>query len=231
MGIPANPIVVCGSGPSLMDVPFECLGLPYAAISTAIRYTPAPKYWLLVDRVNNGHDHTAQHQLGPGGAKGLVDTSIEKVHPDTRTRFFDKKHNCTPVGRKKQTDFLGGDKNNLSHLMNRSMLFGVEWLSWRYDCLIFAGCDMQADPKQKFVSTRQARSRINSRNYAMRMEYDRWPAMLKAAIDKNILWLNWTPGSPLGKIMEDFDDWRRRHQGSRGPDWLTAGLQPAGQAG
>jgi len=230
LGIPANPIIVCGSGPSLTKVPYTTIGLPYAAVSTAIRFTPAPKHWLLVDRVNKGHEHNKQHQSGPGGVKALKDTAINKVHPHSRAKFYDPKLNCTPVIRQKQTTFLGGSPDKLSHAMNRSMPFAIEWLSWRYDCLIFAGCDMQINPATEgFKTTRQANSRVNSQNHGMRMEFDRWKEFATIAAEKDILWLNWTPGGPLGKLMEDFDDWRKRHSGSGGPDWLSASLQPAGQ--
>lgn len=233
MGVPVNPIIACGSGPSLNKVPFDRIGLPYAAISTAIKFTPAPRHWLLVDRVNNAHTRIPNNPLhrGQGGAKGLGDVSIEKVVPATRGRFFDTKLNCTHVKRLRQTTFLGGSQQNMSYTLNRSMIFGVEWLSYQYDCVIFAGCDLRINPdKETFRTTRKVRSRINSRNQAMRMEYDRWVGFAKIAEEKGVLWLNWTPGSPLGEIMEDFDDWRSRHQGSGTADWVSSHLQPNGQS-
>ena len=229
MGLPTNPIICCGSGPSLTKVPFDSIGLPYAAVSTAIKYTPAPKHWILVDRVNNAHsrDPGKPQERGPGGAKALADKSIEKVIPESRRRFFDRKLNCTGIHRQKQTKFLGGSRDLLSHTRNRSMVLAMEWLSWRYDCIIFAGVDLQVNPFHDFVPTRKSRSRVNSRNHGLRMEFDLWGTFAAIAKEKGVLWLNWTPGSPLGDILEDFDDWRRRHQGSGGPDFLTAGLQPA----
>lgn len=229
MGVPANPIVVCGSGPSLLTVPFDGIGLPYSAVSTAIKYTPEPEHWLLVDRMNRAHQrapHSAQER-GIGGTAAWRSKEIVKVVPQARQRYFkDCPSEVIGVHRDKQTEFLGGDPDHLHYCFNRSMLFAVEWLSWRYDCLIFAGIDLQVDPNQEFLNQRKARSKVNSRNHSHRIEYGHWERFAGLAKAKGVLWLNWTPGGPLGHIMEDFDDWRRRHQGDGVPSWVSTSVQP-----
>ena len=234
MGVPTNPIVVCGSGPSLLTVPYDRIGLPLAAVSTAIKFTPEPRHWLLVDRGNQAHGaeinrRDKHEERGPGGQRAFADKDIEKVIPAGRRRYFEKCPNATFVARDKQTTFMGGNKDKLHYCFNRSMLFAIEWLSWRYDCLIFAGVDLQVDPSQEFKNERKARSKTNSRNHSHRMEYRHWEQFCPIAKEKGVLWLNWTGGGPLGRLLEDFDDWRRRHRSDAEESWIGAGLQPDGQ--
>ena len=206
----ANAIIVCGSGPSLTKVPFDEVGLPYAAVSTAIRYTHDPNYWLLVDHVSQPHQKNPADPLqrGPGGDAAARDPRLRKVVPAHRRRYFAEMVNVTMVECRSDLPFLAdhepGRPPQLNFGMGRSMLFAVEWLMkyGGYKTLVLAGVDL-CDPPGVDRGPKADRRR-EGRNRMHRVELGYLRQFHAIAVTRGFRWLNWTPGSPLGSFLEDF---------------------------
>ena len=233
-----SAIIVCGSGPSLLNVPFDEVGLPYAAVSTAIRFTPSPAYWILIDRLSRAHqrDPSNPAHRGPDAWTAARDRRLKKVGPADRGHFFEKGfENMTVVPRRADQSFLG-DGPALSLKFNRSMLFAIEWLMKcaGFQTLIFAGCDLKMDPEHDLLggleaTPKERRQRvIRSRDRAHGVEL-RWLAEFhEIALAKGFRWLNWTPGGPLATILPAFDGHRQLHQGLGGEVGIASGLHRPG---
>lgn len=197
-------MIVCGSGPSLAKVPLYDPGLPVAAVSTAIRYVHRPDYWILVDRMNKNH--------GPEGKFAAKEAAIPKVVPASRKAVWHEYPNLVLVNRSSKASFFDDTPNMVSRSFNRSMIFAVEFLMKiaGFDVLVFAGLDLRVDPDQPYVHEQSLKAnRVNTRNHNHQIELRNLHKFGDQAAKKGILWLNWTPGSPLEGIMGDFDDFYR----------------------
>ena len=216
MGEMANPVIVCGSGPSLNKVPVREPGYPLAVISTAIRTITDPDYWLLVDMISINTPH------GEQGMEAAKDPDVRKIVPASRKKLWEAYPNVetveqTPEGPKHgNRTFLDGKGGVVSgQNLHRSMLFAIQVLSARFDTLIFAGCDMGTSPSGVLYSHgfvyhertrphKRGRSRINSITHALEMEMRRWVEWAPIARAKGVTWLSWTPDSPINNILEPF---------------------------
>ncbi len=205
---PSNPVIICGSGSLLHEVPFRLPGYPLAAISTAIRLVPEPDFWLLTDRVKEDH--------GAAGLKALANPKVMKVVPADRDLAYRGVPNVTMVRRFQPGDrgraFLDGKKGVLTGNCNRSMLFAVQWLSGRFDTLIFAGVDMQVEDLKKpwghdFFPphrTKHRQNHVDGMKRGLNEEFRLLKQWTPLALDKGVRWLSWSPGSRIEEIMESY---------------------------
>ncbi len=205
---PSNPVIVCGSGSLLHEVPFRETGYPLAAISTAIRIVPEPDFWLLTDRVKEGH--------GAAGLMALSNPKVMKVIPADRDLAYRGVPNVTMVSRFQPGNqgraFLDGKKGVLTGDCNRSMLFAVQWLSGRFDTLIFAGVNMRVDDLKKPWGhdyfpphrTKHRQNHVDSMKRGMNEEFRLLKQWAPLALEKGVRWLSWSPGSRIEEIMETF---------------------------
>lgn len=199
----ASAVIVCGSGPSLAKVPWYEPDYPVAAISTAIRWVPEPDYWLLVDRIKPEH--------GDEGRAAARNPEIKKVIPKDREKVFRKFPNVETVprfhpGSESGRSFMDGGVGVLTGL-NRSMLFGVQWLSKHFDTLILCGMDLKAKGPAPWVHdfAHPPHGRhVVSMNKNLTKEcaqLKQWAPLAKA---KGVTWLSWTPESPINRFLEPF---------------------------
>ncbi len=197
-------MIVCGSGRSLTTVPFRTPGFPLAAISTAIRMVREPDHWILVDNVQPAH--------GKEGKLAAADPKIHKVIPKDREGCYRGFPNVELVrrehpGKKTGREFLDGGPGVVTGQIQRSMLFGIQWLVKHYNVLIFAGVDLRADPTQPwghdFFPTQK--NRVNSMNHNLGLEYQQLKQWAPIARARGIRWLAWTPNSPIEGFMDPFE--------------------------
>ncbi len=212
MGELANPVIVCGSGPSLTNA-VRGPGYPLAVISTAIRTIPAPDLWLLVDRINTPH--------GLQGVEAAKNPDVKKIVPEVRVKVHwgdfpnvEGVHQ-TPEGPKHGSrTFLDGKGGTITGTnLHRSMLFAIQVLSARFGTLIFAGCDMSTKKGVLYShgyvypqkhKHRPQKSRINSVTHQLGLELRRWAEWAPIAKEKGVTWLSWTEVSPINDLMERF---------------------------
>jgi len=198
-----NPVIVCGSGPSLLKVNPWLPGLPICAVSTAIKTlyqlgNPKPTYWALVDSLNVAHK--------PEGQEAAEDADIKKIVPSTRRPQFKHYPNVEYVLRHtKHATFLD-DSPGLSRTQNRSMLFAIQWLIKfaKHDCLIFAGCDLKCPGGKAYAHKGKQRTKVAAKDGQHRAEFRHLSDWLPIARDYGCTWLCWSPGSPLEGIMEPW---------------------------
>lgn len=203
-----NPVIICGSGPSLDDVDVYGTGFKICCVSTAIRhlYRPdegeVPDYWHTVDRIHGPH--------GPEGKAAVMDPKVLKVVPDNRRADFNrlKAQNVEYVHRRKcpPGKFMD-DSPGLIRKQNRSMLFAIEWCCkmTKHDCLIFAGVDLRCDPKRPYVHDGHPGSRIASKDQQHRREFVHVKEWWEIAKQHGITWLCWSSTSPMNEYLEPFD--------------------------
>ena len=198
----ANPVIICGSGKLLDQVPFYEPGYPLAAVSTAIQTVPVPDFWILVDRIQPEH--------GDAGRAAARNPDVKKVIPKDREAIFRKFPNVETVRRfhpqaGEGRSFMDGGAGVMTGV-NRSMLFAVQWLAKHFDTLIFAGVDLWAKGKTPWVHDFEPKqkNRVNSMNKNLALERNqlrRWAPIAKA---RGVRWLSWSPGSPIENFMEHF---------------------------
>lgn len=198
----ANPVIICGSGPCLEQVPYRDPGYPLAAISTAIQTVPDPDYWILVDRIQPEH--------GDEGKAAARNLRIKKVVPGDREKVFRGFPNVELVPRFHPGDasghtFMDGKKGVVTGL-NRSMLFAVQWLGKHFDTLIFAGVDLQAKDSQLWVHGFEPRqkNRVVSMSKGLQREHNQLKQWAPIAAERGVRWLSWSPGSPINRFLEEF---------------------------
>ena len=209
-----NPVIICGSGPSLNKVPVREPGYPLAAISTAIRTITDPDMWLVVDHVHGPH--------GDAGVEAMKSPDVKKIVPASRKKFWAGHPNVEFVAEHAQgakhgnRTFMDGKGGVIAgSSLHRSMLFAMQVLSDRFDTLIFAGCDLATSPTGIMYShghvytqrhkRRPERRRINSITHQLTMEMRIWEEWQPIAESKGVTWLSWTPDSPINNLLEPFE--------------------------
>lgn len=210
-----NPVIVCGSGPSLQDVwpmPIYDTGLPIAVVSTAIRLLylpgwPKPDYWLFIDSLSTHH--------GKEGKSCLRDPAVKKVVPKSRYKYFKQGQNVECCNRH-GTDaaFMQEDRDGVAKVMNRSMTFAIQWLMkfGHHDVLIFAGMDLKSTAKAPYAHDGKLRRRVDIHNqqHVRELRYlKKWAAQVG---EYGVTWLCWSNGSPLANFMETWSGHTRRHR-------------------
>ena len=207
-----NPVVVCGSGPSLSNA-VRAPGYPLAVISTGIRTIPDPDFWLLVDRINTPH--------GIQGIEAAKNPEVKKIVPAVRLKAHWENYpnvegvEQTPEGPKHgNRTFLDGRGGTITgQNLHRSMLFAIQVLCQRFDTLIFAGCDLSTKKGVLYShgyeypqknKRNPKRSRVNSVTHQLGLELRRWAEWAPIAKEKGITWLSWTDVSPINDLMERF---------------------------
>jgi len=241
-----NPVIVCGSGPSLAKVDVYAMqdhGIKICAVSTAIRYLYRPTgkkcrsrhfigefpdrhpdYWCIVDNVHGPH--------GEEGYMAAKDDRVKKVLPDNRKLMIDRfpGSNVELIRRKSCPPGKFMDETPcLIKKINRSMPFAIEWLCklTDHDVLIFAGVDLRIDPDKPYVHDGRLRNKVGSKDQQHSREFNIVKDWYPIAKDHGITWLCWCDGSPMNTYMEPFNG---RAESVGRPPW-PAGKLSAVQAG
>lgn len=204
---PRNPVILACSGPCLRQVDVWAPGLPVAAVSTAIRSVPGPTWWLLLDNVTHRH--------GDEGLHAITDVKVCKVMPNGRARGSKKAMNVTWVAvtdntRSRKRQFMDGGSPGIITVFKRSSLFALQWLILEgYNDIVFAGCDMsctKADPYAYTDHVGMVNKLIDRQHKGHQRELAQLASWSKIAASKGVRFLSWSPGSPINRFMEPFDE-------------------------
>ncbi len=220
---PRKAVVLACSGPCLRQVDVWAPGLPVAAVSTAIRVVPGPTWWLLLDSVSHRH--------GDVGLRTITDPKVHKIIPASRAKGLKKAINVTWAAvldqtRSRKRQFMDGGSPPIITVFKRSSLFAIQWLiSEGYNDIVFAGCDMACTKEDPYAYTDHVGmvpKLITRQQKGHQRELAQIAAWSKIADTKGVRFLSWSPGSPINRFMEPFDEHGRFGRNPQEVDRSTA---------
>jgi hypothetical protein len=204
---PSDTCVLACSGPSLNSVDVYSLGLPVAAVSTAIRKISRPNYWLLADYLNEMH--------GEEGKIAYEDPSIIKVVPDNKISANSNPQSLVLCKYDTSTRWPDLDKHLFSGNQpfvrgpHKSVTFGIQWLHFiGVKRIIWAGNDLSA-------SSMRGKYCYEVKDFDMKKEYnyhktlDQTTEALRKwypiALQRGFEWYSWNCGPVFESFVPKFN--------------------------